>query len=106
MITTLQDPVAPEEHLMHKLVALATKKDEKFKTFTAPLTTLFRALGLACPATFRVRARMTAELGSEIRSVKILLSHKKALKALLRFIGRTGRFGDDYGTMELPAAEE
>lgn len=57
---------------------------------------------LDCPKTSRLRARMTSELGREARSLKTLLSHPKALKPLLVFIGKTGRFGDDYETMALP----
>lgn len=35
----------------------------------------------------------------------ILLSHRKALKLLLKCIGRSGRFGEAFGTMKLPESE-
>lgn len=57
---------------------------------------------LDCPKTSCLRAKISDALGREARSLKTLLSHPKALKAVLIFIGRTGRFGEAYGTMVLP----
>lgn len=57
---------------------------------------------LDCPKTARLRAKLTATLGREARSIRTLLSHPKALKPLMAFIGKTKRFGEVYGTMILP----
>lgn len=57
---------------------------------------------LDCLKTSRLWAKLTAELGREARSLKTLLSNPKGLKPLMIFIGKTGRFGDTYGTMILP----
>lgn len=61
---------------------------------------------LDCPATSRLRSEMWEKLGREARSIQTLLSHPKALKPVLKFIGKTGRFGEDYGSMDLPEPEE
>lgn len=45
---------------------------------------------------------MTDTLGREAQLIKTLLSHPKALKPLMVFIGKTGQFRKDYGTMTLP----
>ncbi|KAF7966260.1 hypothetical protein HWV62_39401 [Athelia sp. TMB] len=56
---------------------------------------------LDCPAYERIRQDTLGVLGTEARSIQTLLSHPVALKPLMKYIGRTGRFGDEYGTMEV-----
>ncbi|KAF7967641.1 hypothetical protein HWV62_33627 [Athelia sp. TMB] len=57
---------------------------------------------LDCPATHRLRNEMMYSLGAESRCLRTLLSHPNALKPLMKFVGKTGRFGDNFGTMEVP----
>lgn len=55
---------------------------------------------LDCPATERYRAGLVKALGRESRSIRTLLSHPDALKPLMEYIGKTGRFGDTYRALE------
>lgn len=59
-----------------------------------------------CPATQTYRRDLLYVLGRESRSLGTLLSHPRALKPLFKFIARTRRFQDNYGTMELPKPPE
>lgn len=93
---------APLNKHLHKLKA----KDSPVCTGCNMAHETVKHYLLDCPATSRIRAKMMYELGTETRSITMLLSNKKALKPLLKFIGRSGRFGEAFGTMELPESEE
>ena len=56
---------------------------------------------LDCPANTRIRQETLGVLGMEARLIQTLLSHPLALKPLMKYIGRTGRFRDEYGVMEV-----
>ncbi|KZP08749.1 hypothetical protein FIBSPDRAFT_678058, partial [Athelia psychrophila] len=54
---------------------------------------------LMCPAYERHRALLRTKFGIDAKSIQFLLTDRKALKYLLRYMGATRRFKAEFGEL-------
>lgn len=96
LLIQLRTGVVPLQSFLHKI----GKTDSPLCPSCKKEKETVRHFILSCPAFNKQRESLRAELGRPAASLQTLLSNKRALKPLFKFLHQTGRFIDSFRKLQ------